>query len=100
MLKYLAALLTPKGKVFITAPFRPSGWKPADGIAPWLKYSYLHVPAYITYFSNQWFRQRASAFGLSVIAWDETHEDGQAFELVISKDLNNRTKELHGTNDL
>ena len=85
MLRKLGALLAPKGKLFITAPFRPSKWRPADGIAPWLKYSYLHVPAHITYFSRRWFSQQERHCGLSVLAWDDTHEDGQAFELVLGK---------------
>lgn len=83
MLRRLGALLAPGGRLFITAPFRPSKWKPADGIAPWRTYSYLHVPAHITYFSQAWFRQRAPEWGLRVVAWDDTHEDGQAFELVL-----------------
>ena len=85
MLRRLRDLLAPNGKLFITAPFRPSKWKPADGIAPWLKYSYLHVPAHITYFSRRWFEQHAPACGLAVVSWDDKHEDGQAFELVLGK---------------
>jgi len=86
MLHAIATLLTPGGKVFITAPFRPSGWNRAQGIAGWSDYSYLHVPAHITYFSRRWFANNAKALGLSIEHWDDTHEEGQAFALVLRKD--------------
>ncbi len=85
MLRSLADLLTPDGKIFITAPFRPAEWNPAHGAAPWMNYSYLHVPAHISYFSRRWFEQSERLTGLKVIHWDSTHEDGQAFELVLGK---------------
>ncbi|HEY2394779.1 MAG TPA: class I SAM-dependent methyltransferase [Rudaea sp.] len=85
MLRRLSTLLVPNGKLFITAPFRPSKWKASDGIAAWNKYSYLHVPAHITYFSRRWFEQQKALNGLTVVAWDDSHEDGQAFELVLGK---------------
>jgi SAM-dependent methyltransferase len=85
MLRHLAALLAPAGHLFITAPFRPGNWQPSDGIAPWNSYSYLHVPAHITYFSRRWFEQRAPAHGLGVVSWDDTHDSGQAFELVLGR---------------
>ncbi len=85
MLRLLSALLAPGGRLFITAPFRPGNWQPSDGIAAWNSYSYLHVPAHITYFSRRWFEQRASAHGLDIVAWDDTHEGGQVFELVLGR---------------
>jgi 2-polyprenyl-3-methyl-5-hydroxy-6-metoxy-1,4-benzoquinol methylase len=85
MLRKIAALLAPGGKIFITAPFRPSGWQPEQGIAPWRDYSYLHVPAHITYFSRRWFEQRTRSCGLEIAHWDNSHEGGQAFELVLRK---------------
>jgi hypothetical protein len=83
MLGAISARLAPGGKLFITAPFRPIGWKPSDGIAGWRDYSYLHVPAHITYFSRQWFERMAPMRGLDVAHWNADHEEGQAFELVL-----------------
>lgn len=85
MLDGIARLLAPGGKAFITAPFRPTGWNVSQGIAPWLEYSYLHVPAHITYFSRRWFEREASSRSLAILHWDATHEDGQAFALVLGK---------------
>ncbi len=85
MLRSIAPMLRMDGKIFITAPFRPVGWKPPAGIDAWRTYSYLHVPAHITYFSERWFRQKASALGLEIAHWNAAHEDGQAFALVLKK---------------
>lgn len=87
MLRSIASLLSPGGKGLITAPFRPVSWSPDKGIAPWTSYSYLHVPAHITYFSRKWFESTLPELGLDIIHWDAGHEDGQAFELVIGKRL-------------
>ncbi len=85
MLKSIAALLVRGGKVFITAPFRPVGWTASAGIELWRTYSYLHVPAHITYFSKRWFARQASALGLEIVHWNAKHEEGQAFALVLQK---------------
>jgi SAM-dependent methyltransferase len=85
MLRTIATLLAPGGKAFITAPFRPSGWQRALGIAPWRDYSYLHVPAHITYFSRRWFELQTRSLGLEILHWDDSHENGQAFELVLCR---------------
>jgi hypothetical protein len=85
MLKNIAGLLASGGKVFITAPFRPTGWRQGSGIQPWRDYSYLHVPAHITYFSRRWFAQQADALGLKIAHWNQSHEDEQAFAVVLSK---------------
>lgn len=85
MLGEIAARLAPGGKLFITAPFRPAGWQPAHGIKGWSEYSYLHVPAHITYFSRRWFEREAPRHAFNIIHWNATHEDGQAFELVLRK---------------
>lgn len=84
MLRRLATLLAPNGRIFITAPFRPTNWSLAQGIVPWRSYSYLHVPAHITYFSRCWFEEYTGVPGLRVASWDDSHENGQAFELVLS----------------
>jgi SAM-dependent methyltransferase len=85
MLDEIAARLARGGKLFVTAPFRPSGWNPDDGFEKWRDYSYLHVPAHVTYFSRLWFEREAPRHGLRVAHWDASHEDGQAFELVLEK---------------
>ena len=85
MLGEIASRLAPGGKLFVTAPYRPSHWRPNDGAEAWRKYSYLHVPAHVTYFSRRWFNHVAPRHGLRVAHWDATHEDGQAFELVLVK---------------
>ncbi len=85
MLGEVSARLVSGGKLFITAPFRPNDWKPGDGIGKWRTYSYLHVPAHVTYFSRAWFKQVAHRHDLRVTHWDASHEDGQAFELVLER---------------
>lgn len=85
MLRSISALLAPGGRVFVTAPFRPDGWKPKQGLAPWRDYSYLHVPAHITYFSRKWFARQAPACGLELEHWDASQDQGQAFELVLRR---------------
>ena len=84
ILRQLATLLSADGRIFVTAPFRPMGWKPKNGFRGWKDYSYLHVPAHITYFSRRWFDRFAPTCGLEVANWDASHEDGQAFELVLA----------------
>jgi hypothetical protein len=43
------------------------------------------VPAHVTYFSRKWFEQMAPRHGLAVAHWDASHENGQAFELVLRR---------------
>jgi len=84
-LRDIAALLARGGNVFMTAPFRPTGWTASTDISAWRDYSYLHVPAHITYFSKRWFEQQAKTLGLEIAHWNATHEDGQAFAVVLHK---------------
>ena len=91
MLKELAAGLSAEGKILVTAPHRPVGWNPCDGLQAWLDYSYLHVPAHIAYLSRDWFEITASRAGLELILWDAGHEDGQAFEAVLGRSRNAET---------
>lgn len=83
MLAAISSRLAPGGKLFVTAPHRPTGWNPEAGIAGWREYSYLHVPAHVTYFSRKWFEQVAPRHQLRVEHWDASHEGGQAFELLL-----------------
>jgi SAM-dependent methyltransferase len=87
MLGNIAERLSPGGHIFVTAPYRPPGWDPEQGLEPWLEWSYLHVPAHISYLSRTWFEQMGPRHGLRVQHWDAGHEDGQAFELVLAKAL-------------
>lgn len=83
-LKILAGTLEPGGLIFVTAPGRPKGWLPEQGLGPWLNYSYLHVPAHITYFSETSLQMAANMAGLKLTFWDGSHDDGQAFEAILS----------------
>jgi hypothetical protein len=80
-LRDLAARLQPSGRLFVTAPFRPVGWRQGAGVKPWLDYYLLHVPAHVSYLSERWFRQR---LGLRLVSWEENHENGQAFEAILA----------------
>lgn len=82
-LRVLTGLLVPGGRMLITAPYRPVGWKPGDGIEPWRNYAYMHVPAHIAYLSQTWFEQVGERVGFRLVHWDAGHEDGQAFEAVL-----------------
>jgi SAM-dependent methyltransferase len=85
MLAALAERLDADGRLFITAPHRPPLWQPADGIGPWLRYAYLHVPAHIAYFSRSWFEREAPACGLVLERWDASHDGYQVFEAVLRR---------------
>jgi hypothetical protein len=85
MLAELASRLLTGGHIYIAAPFRPPLWRREDGIRPWLSYSYLHVPAHISYLSERWFAQASRAAGLRLIRWDASHDGHQAFEAVLQK---------------
>jgi 2-polyprenyl-3-methyl-5-hydroxy-6-metoxy-1,4-benzoquinol methylase len=86
MIVELSSRLNPGGAIFITAPYRPIGWKPGDGIDAWTTYSYLHVPAHIAYLSESFYKDVCSRIdGLQLESWDASHEDGQAYEVVLRK---------------
>jgi hypothetical protein len=85
MLKRLSSRLLSGGHIYITAPFRPPLWKTAEGIRPWLSYSYLHVPAHVSYLSETWFQQAGRAAGLRLLRWDPSQDGHQAFEAVLHK---------------
>ncbi len=80
MLRRLGGLLAPKGVIFITAPHRPAGWQRGSAITEWEPWSYNHTPAHIQYFARGSFEKAAEAARLEVAAWNDQHEDGQAFE--------------------
>lgn len=81
----LARRLVPRGRMLVTAPYRPTGWSPGQGVNAWLEYSYLHVPAHIHYLTETWFRLIAERCGLRLAYWFAGHEEGQAFEAVLEQ---------------
>ena len=85
MLMLLSTKLAPGGKIFITAPYRPAGWKTSSGIQAWLDYSYLHVPAHTAYLSEAFFTKKAGLLGLALVSFDASHENGQAFEAILER---------------
>ena len=85
MLAELAPRMLPGGRIYITGPHRPPLWKPRDGIRPWLRYSYLHVPAHIAYLSENWLRGAAAKSGFELVHWDDTHDGHQVFEALLRK---------------
>jgi SAM-dependent methyltransferase len=85
LLAQLAARLAPGGRIFLTAPARPAGWTRAQGLEPWLRYSYLHVPAHVSYLSRRWFETAAARHGLRLAHWDAGHDEDQVFEAVLAR---------------
>ncbi len=80
MLERLQGLLSDRGMIFVTAPYRPIGWQRGADVGEWESWSYNHIPAHIQYFSKGSFEKAARASGLEVALWDHHQDDGQAFE--------------------
>lgn len=79
--RHCKKLLSPGGIIFITAPYRPVGWKLGDyDIGAWQNYSYNHIPAHIQYFSRDAMQKLAAATDSKLLYWSDAHEDGKAFE--------------------
>jgi SAM-dependent methyltransferase len=87
LIAQLAGYLAPGGHAYFTAPFRPPLWQPRDGLAPWLTYGYLHVPAHISYLSRRWFERVATANGLELIHWDDSADGHQVFEAILRRSI-------------
>lgn len=85
MIAELRTRLLPGGKLYVSAPHRPPLWRAGDGIRPWLRYGYLHVPAHIAYLSRTWFDEVAAENGLELIGWDSSHDGHQVLEAVLRK---------------
>lgn len=77
-LKTARNLLAPNGRVFITAPHRPENWETGDSDA-FQAWSYNHVPAHLTYFSERSLRQIAKMCDLDLDLF-YLGENGQSFE--------------------
>jgi len=75
-----AQLMSSNGCLFVTAPHRPPGWHPGGSVEPWVGWSYNHTPGHLQYFDRASMARAAQEAGLALAAWNDEHEDGQAFE--------------------
>ena len=95
MLRRCRTLLEGNGVLFVTAPFRPQGWRDdAPDLALWRAYSYNHVPAHVQYFSEASMRRLTDTVGLQLVHWSHAHDTGQAFEAWIAKEVAAPTRRL------
>ena len=84
-LRRCLALLRTGGVVFMTAPYRPRGWRDdAPDLRRFEAYSYNHVPAHIQYFAEGSMRRLVAAAGGRLAHWSHAHDGGQAFEAWIT----------------
>ncbi len=83
----LAPYMVPGGNVYITAPHRPALWRPEQGFSAWLAYSYLHVPAHISYLSEKWMRLVAAKAGFKLVRWDPSLDGYQVFEAILEREV-------------
>jgi SAM-dependent methyltransferase len=80
-LQLIRALMREDGIIFVTAPHRPIGFQLEDRAGEtWRAWPYNHVPGHLQYFSKEGLARLAAAAGLMLERWDDSHEDGQAFE--------------------
>jgi methyltransferase family protein len=80
----LAPLLSPKGIIFITAPYQAPGWKNANNdIRFWQKWSYNHVPGHLQYLSENSVKAISAITNLKILSYDNNHDGGSAFELML-----------------
>jgi SAM-dependent methyltransferase len=84
-LRRCLALLREGGVVFVTAPYRPRGWRDdAPDLRRFEAYSYNHVPAHVQYFAEGSMRRLTAAAGGRLAHWSHAHDGGQAFEAWIA----------------
>ena len=84
-LRRCLALLREGGIVFVTAPYRPRGWRDdAPDLRRFEAYSYNHVPAHVQYFAEGSMRRLVAAAGGRLAHWSQAHDGGQAFEAWIA----------------
>jgi SAM-dependent methyltransferase len=82
----LAPLLSPKGIIFITAPYQPPNWKTAkNDINFWQKWSYNHVPGHLQYLSEDSINAISRITDLKILSYDNKHDGGSAFELMLTR---------------
>jgi 2-polyprenyl-3-methyl-5-hydroxy-6-metoxy-1,4-benzoquinol methylase len=84
-LRRCLAILRQGGIVFVTAPYRPRGWRDdAPDLRRFEAYSYNHVPAHVQYFAEGSMRRLVAAAGGRLAHWSHAHDGGQAFEAWIA----------------
>ena len=82
----IVPLLSPEGILFITAPYQPVNWKNANNdIKMWQAWAYNHVPGHLQYLTQNSVNIISNITDLKVLAYDNSHEGGQAFELMLGK---------------
>jgi len=85
--KFLAALrslLHERGRMFVTAPHRPRGWSHGSPMSEWETWSLNHVPGHLQYFSERAMQVAANDSGMQLVGWS-LHEEGEAFEAILSR---------------
>ena len=84
-LRRCLSLLRTDGILFVTAPYRPRGWRDdVPDLRRFEAYSYNHVPAHIQYFAEGSMRRLVTAAGGRLGHWSHAHDGGQAFEAWIT----------------
>jgi 2-polyprenyl-3-methyl-5-hydroxy-6-metoxy-1,4-benzoquinol methylase len=83
VLRRVAGLMRPGGVLFVSAPYRPEGWKRGGAPEAWETYRYHHVPAHTQYFSEEAMRRLARTTGFQVSNWNANHERGEAFDALL-----------------
>lgn len=85
VLQRIASLLRSGGVLFVSAPYRPIGWSRGGDAKLWESYDYHHIPAHTQYFSEKALGQAAAQSGFELVAWNEAHESGKAFDALLVK---------------
>ncbi len=78
-------LLECRGRIFVTAPQKPTNWSLSDPFTAWETWNYAHVPAHLQYFDGVSMRRCADLAGLNMVYYDASPEGGQALEAWLSK---------------
>jgi len=79
-------LLSWKGILLITAPYQPLGWKRGDNnIELWKAWLYNHVPGHLQYLTENSVQVISRISRLNILSYNNAHDGGQAFELMLSK---------------
>jgi Methyltransferase domain len=66
-LRICRSFLGETGVLFVTAPYRPRGWRDSSLLAVWRNWNYNHVPAHLQYFNESSMRQCARLSGLDLL---------------------------------
>lgn len=85
VMRRVASLMAPSGCLFVSAPYRPEGWTRGGSPSLWEAFDYHHIPAHTQHFSEDALRRAATAAGFEMVAWNENHEGGKAFDALMVK---------------